>query len=465
MQKNVPVGAVIGVTEAKLANTDGKEQVPPVVVPAAFVKAADFRSETLYLVSCVSKKRTQPSLARDLYVSDWFVKARRYVESTGSPWFILSAEHGLVAPEQIIVPYERTLNTMSVLERRVWAQRVQAQMASSLPHTDRIVIFAGQRYREFLIDYLRSRAKRIDIPLERLRIGEQLAWFSEANDGEQHTESVELPVNHVIGSIGANALAEPASVVPHPAYVSQTAVGNRQRDLIRFYAALDTLEAKLGGKRMLSECDGRLQWPPRGVYFFFEPGEMRAQTGRGLRVVRVGTHALKEGSNSTLWNRLSQHRGTAADGGNHRGSIFRLLAGAAMQARDHSKIGSWGIGSDPKSAARQLGIGHEEMLAEEGRLEASVSGYIQAMPFLWLDIGDGPRPQSDRGFIERNSIALLSNFEREPLDMASDAWLGLHCDRARVRGSGLWNNNHVEELYDTAFLDMLEQYVRAVPDR
>lgn len=99
------------------------------------------------------------------------------------------------------------------------------------------------------------------------------------------------------------------------------------------------------------------------------------------------------------------------------------------------------------------------MLAEEHRLEAVVSGAIRAMPFLWLDVSDAPGRQSDRGIIERNSIALLSNFDREPLDLASSTWLGSHCDRARVRGSGLWNNNHVEEQYDPAFLDMLERYV------
>ena len=57
--------------------------------------------KTVYLISCVSKKRSTPAQARDLYTSDWFLKARDYVESTHSPWFILSAEHGLVPPNGI----------------------------------------------------------------------------------------------------------------------------------------------------------------------------------------------------------------------------------------------------------------------------------------------------------------------------------------------------------------------------
>jgi hypothetical protein len=86
-------------------------------------------------------------------------------------------------------------------------------------------------------------------------------------------------------------------------------------DLVRFYEILTALEAEVGAKRWLAECDGRMTWPQRGVYFFFEPGESRSDTGDGMRVVRVGTHALRPGARTTLWGRLSQHRGTKKTGG------------------------------------------------------------------------------------------------------------------------------------------------------
>ena len=75
---------------------------------------------------------------------------------------------------------------------------------------------------------------------------------------------------------------------------------NRHADLVRFYEILGSLEYTLGGKRILADCDGRLVWPDRGVYFFFEPGETRSDTGSGPRVVRVGTHALKAASGTSL---------------------------------------------------------------------------------------------------------------------------------------------------------------------
>ena len=81
------------------------------------------------------------------------------------------------------------------------------------------------------------------------------------------------------------------------------------------------------------------------------------------------------------------------------------------------------------------------------------------MPFLWLDIDDPPGPESRRACVEVNSIALLSNYERTAVHPPSRAWLGLHCPRETVRGSGLWNQRHVELAHDPAFLDILDDLI------
>jgi hypothetical protein len=234
---------------------------------------------------------------------------------------------------------------------------------------------------------------------------------------------------------------------------------NRSVDVTHFYSTLADLEKKIGGARTLADCTGRILWPSKGVYFFFGTSEHRADSGTGPRVIRVGTHALKEGSKAKFWQRLSQHRGTT-QGGNHRGSIFRLLVGDAIKAKAQTVDPKcWGIGSDPSSAGTKLGMSRAEVMACERELECSVSRYICSMPFLWLRIEDDPGPYSLRGYVERNSIALLSNYNREAVDQASDTWLGRHSSRERVRRSGLWNNNHVDEQYDSKFL---EKYKRLV---
>jgi hypothetical protein len=150
---------------------------PTKTAARSFNRDARFNDRSCFLVSCVGKKRSCAAKASDLYISDWFVKACRFVERTKQPWFILSAEYGLVHPDSIIEPYERTLNQMGIAARRAWANRVIGQMRALLPASDEIVVFAGARYREFLMEYLLTRAKQVTAPLEGLAIGQQLSWF------------------------------------------------------------------------------------------------------------------------------------------------------------------------------------------------------------------------------------------------------------------------------------------------
>ena len=232
----------------------------------------------------------------------------------------------------------------------------------------------------------------------------------------------------------------------------------RLEDVRRFYGLMDLLEAGNGGKRSLSTADGRTGWPKRGVYFFFESGEERSTSGSGQRMVRVGTHALKERGTTILWGRLRAHRGTLAGaylgGGNHRTSIFRAHIGFALIARDRWPVevsGKWSRGSQAAATVRWA----------EHPLEKSVSAQIRSMPFLVLAVDDSAGPKSNRARIEANSIALLSNYGKSEnrIDPPSERWLGRHSPLPEIRESGLWNVRHVDASYDPGFLDVLESYI------
>lgn len=86
------------------------------------------RMAPIYLVACVSQKLGRRSRAAELYRSDWFRKARTYVEETGSPWFILSAAHGLVRPHRHLDPYDATLRDLSAVGRRLWGEMTVRQL-------------------------------------------------------------------------------------------------------------------------------------------------------------------------------------------------------------------------------------------------------------------------------------------------------------------------------------------------
>lgn len=135
---------------------------------------------TVVLVACVSRKADEPRPAQDLYTSDLFRKARRYAETHGDEWFILSALHGLVTPEEIIEPYNYTLCGKRKAERQEWASRTASSLRRRVPPQSRLIILAGEDYRGELIPLLSDRYQ-IEIPMLNLGIGQQLAYLKKAN--------------------------------------------------------------------------------------------------------------------------------------------------------------------------------------------------------------------------------------------------------------------------------------------
>jgi len=134
--------------------------------------------EALVLVSCVSRKNAGPAPARELYCSEWFCRARSFVESHGAEWLILSAKYGVVAPGAVIERYEQTLNDAAISERRAWVRMVVGQMETHIESRRYIVILAGHRYRQFLVPELQARGLKIEVTMANLAIGKQLAWLA-----------------------------------------------------------------------------------------------------------------------------------------------------------------------------------------------------------------------------------------------------------------------------------------------
>jgi cytoplasmic iron level regulating protein YaaA (DUF328/UPF0246 family) len=131
----------------------------------------------IVLISCVSKKRTQRSKARDLYISALFKKNLQYaLKLAPDQIFILSAKYGLVGLDDEIEPYNLTLNTMSSSEIKEWASGVLRQLFEKADlENDQFVFLAGVKYRKYLVPHL----AHFEIPFEGLTIGRQLHKLSE----------------------------------------------------------------------------------------------------------------------------------------------------------------------------------------------------------------------------------------------------------------------------------------------
>lgn len=140
------------------------------------------------LVGCVKTKLDHAAPARDLYVSDLFMGRRRAIENRATRWFIISAQYGLVEPDEPIEPYERSLADLTVAERRDWASKVLLSLRAKLGDLSKykFEIHAGANYFDFgLAEGLRMAGAGLVIPTKGLRQGEQLSYYGNADRLEQ----------------------------------------------------------------------------------------------------------------------------------------------------------------------------------------------------------------------------------------------------------------------------------------
>lgn len=122
------------------------------------------------LVACCGRKLTAAAPAKELYISPLFKKARAYCERHYPRWFILSAVHGLLSPEDIIAPYDVKLDGDST----TWAALVFHQLRLRKLQHHTFIAFAGRTYCDPL-----SGLVKIERPLAGLGIGQQLSFFTE----------------------------------------------------------------------------------------------------------------------------------------------------------------------------------------------------------------------------------------------------------------------------------------------
>jgi hypothetical protein len=174
------------------------------------------RSADVVLVGCVKSKLGHGARAKDLYVSDYFAKMRTYAEASGRPWFILSAEHGLVSPDDWLEPYERYLPDTSREYRRAWGQKVAEQLEQAVGSLSGVLVdvHAGAAYVVSVEEALGPRGAEVLDQLKGLSFGRRLAWYlqNDAVGGSSRStvisqlqeEESAAPLGHIIASGGAD---------------------------------------------------------------------------------------------------------------------------------------------------------------------------------------------------------------------------------------------------------------------
>lgn len=269
-------------------------------------------STDLILVSCGKSKSSQPAPARELYTSTRFREAKDYAERAQIPWFILSAKHGLVGPDDIVAPYDVALNQQPTAYRQRWGVTVIDALVRRFGPLDgmRIEVHAGAVYTIPIRDLLASRGATVIEPLAGLQQGFRIRWYRGSSfppaDRPLSAQTVE---------------------VPHDADLS---------------ALLDAL-TRQSNRRDLSHLqqnrDRTLDAP--GLYSCWVDDDGAATLSRGLshQVLSGLIYAGQAGASSsriqkvsanTLWKRITRMH----LGGNHTSSTLRLTLGSLLSEAD-----------------------------------------------------------------------------------------------------------------------------------
>jgi len=223
----------------------------------------------------------------------------------------------------------------------------------------------------------------------------------------------------------------------------------RKTDLDALYQILDGYEQRRDRKISLAELS-RTHSPRWGCCFFYEKGEYREESG-APRIVRVESYPRLE-AKTDMYSQLILHRGTIAGvftgGGNHRLSLLRKHIGTAMMNRMQISCESW---EDEQFNASVRKLEHP--------LEVRVSEVISRMEVLMISFEDNDIEKQALRYIQKNAVALLSNWQKEVLDPPSPDWMGKFCSNVLVRDSGLWNTNGVMQRYDSSFIPKFKKII------
>ena len=137
------------------------------------------RDFDIVLVGCARAQRLSPTRAADLYVSPGFRRRRAIAEAAGASWYVLSAEHGLVAPDEWLAPYDLALAETPVDYRTAWGRWAVARLVHKEGDLRgrRILVLAPAPYADPLRPALLAAGAELEEPLTGLRQGEQGAWL------------------------------------------------------------------------------------------------------------------------------------------------------------------------------------------------------------------------------------------------------------------------------------------------
>ena len=290
------------------------------------------------LVGCVKGKLTHAAPAQDLYVSDLFRGRRSYVERTCDRWFVLSAKHHLLGPEETVAPYDLALTSSTDHDRRVWSTRVLEMLRTELGDLAgyEFELHAGDEYRSFGLRDGLDRAGALTVyPVAGMPFASQLAFYAAAHP---------VPAAIVEGTLTSNPgrAAEVARRLWR-AWTGEGIFGTRvmpeshlpigMERGSRAHSLFVTLTVSLDYMRDADALwrSARAAYDDEHTTWLFEPADVAQSATERLRDGLVSTGLAKRSDQDTrIWQTVVASLGTRFDGDPRQIAVRADYLGLAM---------------------------------------------------------------------------------------------------------------------------------------
>lgn len=241
------------------------------------------------LLGCVKTKQGSPAPAEDLYTSPLFQKRRAYAERSGATWFILSALHGLLLPDELVEPYDMALADQDSSYRQRWGKRVLASLSERLVLEGLTVeIHAGAAYVDAIEPGLRGLGARVVVPLRGLNQGQHLAWYGAT---PPRPDAPAPNVDQLVTELVNEAAALPCSAFPWGRS------DLRQPGLYSWWVDTD------GAHELTAGLGHRV---PTGLVYAGQAGASSSVAGRERQSTlesRITQNHLRGGTSSSTWRK------------------------------------------------------------------------------------------------------------------------------------------------------------------
>lgn len=152
---------------------------------------------TIALIGCGKQKRQHACQARELYTGPLFTACREWAEKNADAYWIASAKHLVVKPDQVLEPYDLSMQDLDADTRRWRSRQIQNHFRSRwieycsfamgpkgfivATKTPRVVLLASQDYLFGFHEWKQrfpDDSFRFETPLAGKGIGKQLAWLT-----------------------------------------------------------------------------------------------------------------------------------------------------------------------------------------------------------------------------------------------------------------------------------------------